>query len=115
MRSDLAIRRHWALVCCAFSFCWHAAVEHLDLGQPPEIVGDPEGDDPVEARSAGRGKIRSTLTWPAALRQVRAWLTPWIWLRRWWRAWSSAPPPPELHALLDALAHGYPLPFYDSS
>src|SRR3712207_4098054 len=21
-RSDLAIRRHWQLVCCAFSFCW---------------------------------------------------------------------------------------------
>ena len=24
VRSDRAIRRHWALVCCAFSFCWHA-------------------------------------------------------------------------------------------
>jgi hypothetical protein len=23
VRSDLAIRRHWELVCCAFSFCWH--------------------------------------------------------------------------------------------
>jgi hypothetical protein len=22
VRSDLAIRRHWQLVCCAFSFCW---------------------------------------------------------------------------------------------
>lgn len=22
VRSDAAIRRHWALVCCAFSFCW---------------------------------------------------------------------------------------------
>ncbi len=25
VRSDRAIRRHWTLVCCAFSFCWHAA------------------------------------------------------------------------------------------
>jgi DDE superfamily endonuclease len=25
VRSDRAIRRHWALVCCAFSFCWQAA------------------------------------------------------------------------------------------
>jgi hypothetical protein len=25
VRSDRAIRRHWALVCCAFSFCWWAA------------------------------------------------------------------------------------------
>jgi hypothetical protein len=23
-RSDRAIRRHWQLVCCAFSFCWRA-------------------------------------------------------------------------------------------
>jgi hypothetical protein len=23
VRSDLAIRRHWQLVCCAFSFCWY--------------------------------------------------------------------------------------------
>jgi hypothetical protein len=24
VRSDRAIRRHWALVCCAFSFCWQS-------------------------------------------------------------------------------------------
>jgi SRSO17 transposase len=24
VRSDQAIRRHWQLVCCAFSFCWHS-------------------------------------------------------------------------------------------
>jgi hypothetical protein len=24
VRSDHAIRRHWQLVCCAFSFCWWA-------------------------------------------------------------------------------------------
>jgi len=23
VRPDLAIRRHWALVCCAFAFCWY--------------------------------------------------------------------------------------------
>jgi hypothetical protein len=29
VRSDRAIRRHWALVCCAFSFCWQAVLaEH---------------------------------------------------------------------------------------
>jgi SRSO17 transposase len=28
VRSDRAIRRHWALVCCAFAFCWwHEAAE----------------------------------------------------------------------------------------
>jgi hypothetical protein len=25
VRSDIAIRRHWELVCCAFCFCWWAA------------------------------------------------------------------------------------------
>ena len=25
MRADIAIRRHWQLICCAFSFCWWAA------------------------------------------------------------------------------------------
>ena len=25
VRSDMAIRRHWQLVCCAFSFCWWSA------------------------------------------------------------------------------------------
>ena len=24
VRADQAIRRHWYLVCCAFSFCWRA-------------------------------------------------------------------------------------------
>ena len=61
------------------------------------------------------GKIRPPLPWPVALRQVHSWLTPWIWLRRWWQAWSADPPPPPLQALLDALAQGYPLPGYDSS
>lgn len=28
VRSDTAIRRHWQLVCCAFSFCWYY-VSHL--------------------------------------------------------------------------------------
>jgi DDE superfamily endonuclease len=31
VRSDRAIRRHWTLVCCAFSFCWQAFLAE----QPP--------------------------------------------------------------------------------
>ena len=37
VRSDRAIRRHWALVCCAFTFCWwHAShtVPQDDLPAP---------------------------------------------------------------------------------
>jgi hypothetical protein len=29
VRSDRAIRRHWALVCCAFAFCWWADASPL--------------------------------------------------------------------------------------
>jgi len=47
VRSDRAIRRHWALVCCAFSFCWQAwLAEHSAQPAPP---------DPQAAPSAARG------------------------------------------------------------
>lgn len=37
VRSDTAIRRHWTLVCCAFTFCWwQAAVNHL--AQQPDVL-----------------------------------------------------------------------------
>jgi SRSO17 transposase len=55
VRSDLAIRRHWQLVCCAFSFCWWA------YGRlPAEEVAETRSDAaPVD--SAGRGKKESTV------------------------------------------------------
>ncbi len=49
VRSDLAIRRHWQLVCCAFSFCWWA-YGHLPTDEPAETNNDLPTD------SAGRGK-----------------------------------------------------------
>jgi SRSO17 transposase len=49
VRSDIAIRRHWQLVCLAFSFCWWA------FGRLPiEEMTEPENDLPTE--SVGRGK-----------------------------------------------------------
>lgn len=56
VRSDLAIRRHWALVCCAFSFCWQAAADLLDVGCPPETVDGSTAMDLAEGNPAGRGK-----------------------------------------------------------
>jgi len=42
VRSDVAIRRHWELVCCAFCFCWWAwpSPEEvpIDVGSPPSAV-----------------------------------------------------------------------------
>jgi SRSO17 transposase len=50
VRSDLAIRRHWQLVCCAFSFCWWA------YGQLPTEEPTHKPEDTPAAPSAGRGK-----------------------------------------------------------
>ena len=46
VRSDRAIRRHWALVCCAFSFCWQACLAE----QPP--APDSQVAVPAAARGA---------------------------------------------------------------
>ena len=50
-RSDIAIRRHWQLVCCAFSFCWWA-YGHL----PTEEATSETEDTPPGADAAGRGE-----------------------------------------------------------
>jgi hypothetical protein len=53
VRSDRAIRRHWTLVCCAFSFCWHAgqtqAVAPAVGSAPPAATAAPA------AQAAARG------------------------------------------------------------
>src|SRR5205807_7530324 len=40
VRSDRAMRRHWQLVCCAFSFCWyhhsHSPTDHVWLPESSE-------------------------------------------------------------------------------
>jgi hypothetical protein len=52
VRSDIAIRRHWQLVCLAFSFCWWAFAR-----LPIEETIEPENDLPTEStESVGRGK-----------------------------------------------------------
>ncbi len=37
VRSDTAIRRHWTLVCCAFSFCWWQTAHHAILPDPAAL------------------------------------------------------------------------------
>jgi hypothetical protein len=49
VRSDIAIRRHWQLVCCAFSFCWWA-YGHL----PTEEATSETEDTPPGADAVGK-------------------------------------------------------------
>ena len=56
VRSDLAIRRHWQLVCLAFSFCWWA------YGRLPiEEMTEPENDLPTESVGGGKKEAQGIL------------------------------------------------------
>ena len=134
VRSDKAIRRHWALVCCASSFCWYgryggvsppdaepvrADAEPVRADDPPPRAADlgADPDIPAAAQVAGSGGIaplarRPATCRPEALRAVWSWLEPYVALWRYWRAWSGRPPPTELAPLLDRLRRGRGLYLY---
>jgi hypothetical protein len=46
VRSDRAIRRHWVLVCCAFSFCWRAFIAEQPAAPESQVAA------PAAARGA---------------------------------------------------------------
>jgi len=62
VRSDRAIRRHWELVCCAFSFCWwheaHRAPSRHAPNDSPNAPPQPPAPPPPTAESAARGENR---------------------------------------------------------
>jgi hypothetical protein len=41
VRSDIAIRRHWIVVCCAFCFCWWQAALQAAIA-PPQVETTPD-------------------------------------------------------------------------
>jgi len=69
VRSDKAIRRHWQLVWCAFSFCWYHA-SHSSSGTTQEVLetSEPEASTytSVPAASAGTGEKNQRRTRPVA-------------------------------------------------
>jgi hypothetical protein len=69
VRTDTAIRRHWQLVCCAFSFCWWA-YGRLPTDDGEESAEHQEGDLPP-GRGERRGRRLLLVSWPQALRAVR--------------------------------------------
>ncbi len=115
VRSDPAIRRHWQLVCCAFTFCWWANTDLSEQDAPPGVVLE-EGVASTSASMVERGKKRTEsrhpLCWPEALRKVRTWLEPYVMLWRYWKAYSDRPPPKELRRLLEWVFVGKGLYLY---
>lgn len=67
VRKDLSIRRHWQLVCCAFSFCWWACAECEDIGSPPVVVlkdarySSIAATEPDGGEKAGREGVASVM------------------------------------------------------
>jgi hypothetical protein len=64
VRSDKAIRRHWQLVCCAFSFCWYHASHASSstagaLLKPAEPEVHPETNVPAQGVGTGGGNQRA--------------------------------------------------------
>src|SRR6266566_513805 len=59
VRSNQAMRRHWQLVCCAFSFCWyHASHPPASATQEAQAPSEPEAPlhSSVPADAAGTGE-----------------------------------------------------------
>jgi hypothetical protein len=71
VRSDVAVRRHQALVNCAFCFCWAAWFAHpaSPAAPSPASGAETERGGPRPARLPGPP------CWPRAIQGVRAWLS----------------------------------------
>ncbi len=62
VRSDRAMRRHWQLVCCAFSFCWYHA-NHL------ETFTRQEAREPSEPQVPPQPGVPASVTGPGEKNQ----------------------------------------------
>jgi hypothetical protein len=126
VRSDKAIRRHWQLVCCAFSFCWyHLSHPTASLTEEAREPSKPETplhtSVPAHAARTGEknqwGKRSSTA---AVLANGVAGSTRMVGAldhaaSRYWNGWSQQPPPPALQFLLRWLERGYAIALYSSA
>jgi hypothetical protein len=56
VRKDAAIRRHWQLVMCAFSFCWWANADFLEEDVPLGVVHEREEGASTSTTEVERGK-----------------------------------------------------------
>jgi hypothetical protein len=113
VRKDISIRRHWQMVCLSFTFCWWESSDLLEAETPARVAPQPKEPDSASQTRTPEGGKRSDaphkapdLSWPVALRRVRAWLEPYVMLMRYWRAFWDLPPPEELKTLLEWVFSG---------
>jgi hypothetical protein len=78
-----------------------------------QVCSDPTSPMRRRGKSGATTEAHPTPpTWPVARRQVRAWMEPWIMLRRYWQVWSVKLSPRQLPALLDWVWQGKPIYLY---
>src|SRR5215217_510531 len=57
VRKDIAIRRHWQMVCCAFTFCWWESSDPLEAETSAGVTLQPNELDPAsETRTLEGGE-----------------------------------------------------------
>jgi len=89
---------------------------HRREAEAPAHCSSPTTDEVARRKKISASSVdRPRVSWPVALRQVRSWLEPWIMLWRYWRAWSTPPPPGALQQLLDWLWQGRGISLYESA
>jgi len=126
VRSDTAIRRHWQLVWCAFSFCWYHA-SHLET-PPSEEAREPSKPEaplqnsiPADAVGTGKKKQRGKshpstgVLASGAASSARLVGTLDHAASRYWSGWSPLPPPPAVQLLLSWLERGHAICLYNSA
>ena len=60
----------------------------------------------VQSPGAARRRTTASTVLAAGAARGPRLAFPWIALQRWWAAWSKAPPPPPLQALISSVAAG---------
>jgi hypothetical protein len=121
VRKNISIRRHWQMVCCAFTFCWWEGSDLLEAETSPGVRLQAKEPDPASEnpKAAGRGKKeRPSIQASGALVATRAAKGEGMagTIRDahalLWRAFWDLPPPEGLKALLERVFSGEGLYLY---
>ncbi|MDQ3508028.1 MAG: IS701 family transposase [Actinomycetota bacterium] len=63
VRKDISIRRHWQMVCLAFTFCWWESSDFLEGEASPGVILEekkPASSSGIQAAEGGKKERRST-------------------------------------------------------